>query len=310
MSVSTISTRSAFGLRRGAQALGSSFVVAAVLVSGLLGCSSPPSTDEVAAADSAEPELEPLQLTVFDCGRLRLDDVAMFGLTNDETPVRELFVPCYVVDHPNGSLLWDGGLPSATPSEWTEMEGGGATQMLAQSLSDQLEAMDRDMSFDFVAFSHMHFDHVGVANEVEAGTWLVQKPEHEAAFAESVELAAFEPTLYSGLADANTQLLEGDHDVFGDGRVRIISAPGHTPGHQVLFVDLDETGPVVLSGDLYHFRESREMGKVPVFNWDEDITRQSFARVDAFLQETGAKLWIEHELAFHEGLELAPHAYQ
>ncbi len=280
--------------------------LAAALLVVLIACGAPSATEDQTAA---EPAVEPLQLTVFDCGRLRLENVAMFGLTNDETPVRELFVPCYVIDHPDGSLLWDGGMPSSTPAQWSPLEGGGGEQMLAQPLSEQLAAMGRNMSFHYVAFSHLHFDHVGVANEVAAGTWLVQRTEHEAAFGDSVELAAFQPALYEGLRDANTQLLDGDHDVFGDGRVVIVSAPGHTPGHQVLFVDLEETGPIVLSGDLYHFKESREMGKVPVFNWKQDVTRESFERVESFLEEKGATLWIEHELAFHETLELAPHSY-
>ena len=88
-----------------------------------------------------------------------------------------------------------------------------------------------------------------------------------------------------------------DHDVFGDGRVRIISAPGHTPGHQVLYVDLEEEGPVILSGDLYHFRASHMGRRVPTFNFDSATTVASMDRVDALLAELGAELWIEHDLA-------------
>ena len=53
-----------------------------------------------------------------------------------------------------------------------------------------------------------------------------------------------EAHLYEDLREAETILLNGDHDVFGDGRVRILSAPGHTRGHQILFLDLAETGPL------------------------------------------------------------------
>ena len=51
------------------------------------------------------------KLYVFDCGAINLGDVTMFGLQPDETPVRELFVPCYVIEHGNQRLLWDTGLP-------------------------------------------------------------------------------------------------------------------------------------------------------------------------------------------------------
>ncbi len=61
-------------------------------------------------------------------------------------------------------------------------------------------------------------------------------------------------------------MLTGDHDVFGDGSVRILKTPGHTPGHQVLFVKLKKAGVVVLSGDLWHQRASVKPHRVPGFN--------------------------------------------
>jgi N-acyl homoserine lactone hydrolase len=232
----------------------------------------------------------------------------MFGLEDDDTDVRELAVPCYVVEHPRGRMLWDGGLPSSLASTpgWQQDALGGAVR-LDRTLAQQLAAMNLGMdAFDYVAFSHMHFDHVGVANEVRGATLLIQRAEHDAAFAEGAATPGFDAKLYEGLRGARTQILDGDHDVFGDGRVRIIAAPGHTPGHQVLFVGLEETGPVVLSGDLYHFAASRELRRVPPFNTDADQTLASMQRVERLLEETGATLWIEHELARFEQLELAP----
>ena len=72
----------------------------------------------------------------------------------------------------------------------------------------------------------------------------MQRGDYEAAFAEPITVPAVQPELLTNLRDADRLILDGDHDVFGDGRVRLISAPGHTPGHQVLFVDLDWTGPL------------------------------------------------------------------
>jgi N-acyl homoserine lactone hydrolase len=245
------------------------FVAAGLM--GMLGCS--PSGEE-----------PPLTLHEFDCGRLVYEspEAVGFGVRDDETAVRELLVPCYVVDHPDGLLLWDGGLSS---------------DQVDRPFSGQLEALGLSLdSFDYVAFSHMHYDHVGVANEIGSGTLLIQREEFEAAFAEEIEVPGFDPELYEGLIRLDRQLLDGDHDVFGDGRVRILSLPGHTPGHQALFVDLETEGPVVLSGDLYHFRLSREKRIVPVFNVDSLATLQSMDRLEAFLVEEGATLWIEHDL--------------
>lgn len=247
------------------------------------------------------------RLYVFDCGMLSFEDVAAFGLTNDETDVREMIVPCYVIEHEQGRLLWDGGLPSAVAEQegWVYNDGGTG-QRLDRTLSEQLADMGLSMdSFDYAAFSHVHFDHIGVANEVQGATLLIQQTEYDDAFGGDVR-AIYQPDLYNGLADLEMILLDGDHDVFGDGSVRIISTPGHTSGHQSLFVDLRNSGPVVLSGDLYHFRFSRREQRVPSFNVVRDTTLESMAHVEQLLEETGAELWIEHDLALFGELPHAP----
>lgn len=251
-----------------------------------------------------------VKLYVFDCGMLRFESIEDFSIADDETDIRDLIVPCYIVEHEKGRLLWDGGLPSKT-ADVDGWQGEGMLARLDRTFSEQLPAIGLDMSsFDYVAFSHMHFDHVGIANEVSGATLIIQKTEYDAAFADEVTVPGVDPTLYDNLKDAERILIEGDYDVFGDGRVRIISAPGHTPGHQVLFIDLENTGPVVLSGDLYHFAISRQDRRVPGFNVDKDMTLASMDRVEALVEETGAALWIEHELAFFEQLNTAPGYYE
>jgi N-acyl homoserine lactone hydrolase len=98
--------------------------------------------------------------------------------------------------------------------------------------------------------------------------------------------------------------------VFGDGAVIVKAAPGHTPGHQVLYVKLAETGPIVLSGDLYHYPQERTMGRFPTFEFNLDQTRASRAALDAFLTRTKARLWIQHDFTAHAALKKAPEYYQ
>jgi glyoxylase-like metal-dependent hydrolase (beta-lactamase superfamily II) len=258
--------------------------------------------------DSTEADLK---LYVFDCGMLRFDSIEPFSIADDETDIRDLIVPCYVVEHEYGRLLWDGGMPSSTAElEGWQEEDTGMWSRLDRTLSEQLPGIGLDMtSFDYMAFSHMHFDHVGVANEVDGATLIIQKAEYDATFGDEVTVPGVVPTLYENLKDAERILIEGDHDVFGDGRVRIISAPGHTPGHQVLLIDLANTGPVVLSGDLYHFAITRQERRVPEFNVDREKTLASMDRVEALVEEAGATLWIEHELELFEQLNKAPAFY-
>jgi len=142
---------------------------------------------------------------------------------------------------------------------------------LDRTFSEQLPEIGLDMnSFDYAAYSHMHFDHVGVANEVNGATLIIQKKEYDAAFADEVTVPGFDPTLYNDLKDA---------------------------------------GRILIEGDLYHFAISRQDRRVPKFNVDRDLTLASMDRVEALVEETGAAFWIEHELAFFEQLNKAPAYY-
>ena len=286
-------------------------ILIVMLLAAGVACGGAPSGEgsrPVAPAGETEAEAS-LRLYIFECGRIYVDDVVRFGLEDHETDVRELVVPCYVVEHPAGRMLWDGGLPSAYADPDQRPDNARLDRTLAQQLADLDLGFDLT-TLDYVAFSHLHYDHIGVANEIEGATWLVQRPEYNAMFVEPETVPTARPELYGNLRDAETVILSGDHDVFGDGRVRIISAPGHTPGHQVLFLDLAETGPLVLSGDLYHFRHSREQRRVPTFNYDADMTLEAMDRVEALVAEAGATFWIEHDLALFETLDTAPAYYQ
>ena len=247
-----------------------------------------------------------LRLHVLDCGRLAFADVSAFGLDNSETDVRELFVPCYLIDHDGELMIWDAGLP-------LDMVGPrqpDASGWYETSVIDQLAAMDiSPADIDYAAYSHFHYDHVGAANAFAAATLLIQRTEYEAAFETPETNPVFRPELYEQLRGSDKIMLEGDHDVFGDGSVTIVSAPGHTPGHQVLKLELENFGPLVLSGDLYHFEASRRLRRTPVFNTDAGQTLASMDKVEALVEETGASFWIEHSLELAESLNLAPAYY-
>lgn len=252
-----------------------------------------------------------IRLHVFDCGRVSMDDISAFGLSNADTDVRELFVPCYLIEHPTkGRLLWDAGLPPEVVGKGPQPAGQGSVQEYRESLIDQLNDIDLGPEdIDFIAFSHMHFDHVGSANLFSDSNLLIQESEYQAAFKDYADYPVFTYDLYKDLAGSTKTLLSGDHDVFGDGKVKIVSAPGHTPGHQVLYVYLNNYGPVLLSGDLYHFEASREKRSVPVFNTNKEDTLASMAKVERFLKSTSATLWIQHNLEQATRLNLSPSYY-
>lgn len=279
-------------------------------------CSSQPNPTVAAAPPlgenrTAQAHTSP-RLYVLDCGTLRFADVAMFGLTNEETAVRELAVPCYLIDHPKGLLLWDTGLPSALAGTQTFTEvSEGVAALYPKSLSAQLGELGWATSdIDKIAFSHLHFDHAGSANLFTQSQLLIQRDEYVAAFEEADQFVGiFDPAQYGKLADARRRVLTGDHDVFGDDSVHIIAAPGHTPGHQVLLVRLAGQGSILLSGDLYHFQFNREQRRVPAFNFDAELSQKSMSKVEALLEQEQATFWLQHDKRLFDSLRHSPAYY-
>ncbi len=254
---------------------------------------------------------EDLKLYLFDCGSISLDDVSAFGLSNEETDVRELFVPCYLIQHEKGNLLWDSGLPASVSQSAEGVDVQGMHLRYNTPLVKQLAQMNIEPEdIDYLALSHMHFDHSSGANEFAGAKLLIQQAEYQAAFPDVENYAYFDKAWYSALENSDKELLQGEYDVFGDDSVIIYSAPGHTPGHQVLYLDLKDTGPILLSGDLYHFRFSRDHRRVPTFNFDREKSLKSMTDIENLLKQKHATLWIEHDKAFADTLNKAPIYYR
>ena len=260
-----------------------------------------------------------LRLYIFDCGTLESADMSRYRLNESEVDTTKMSVSCYLVAHPKGLLMWDVGAvpdaswtPTGEPQEQhlTLPDGQARTVTVTTPLVAQLAAAGyapRDVTY--LALSHYHYDHTANANEFASATWLARRIEREAMFADPPP-ALTQPSTYAALKTAKTRLLgREDGDVFGDGTVVLKLAPGHTPGHQVLYVTLAKTGGVVLSGDLYHYPAERALARVPTFEFSEAQTITSRVAIDAFLIRTGAQLWIQHDFAGNAARRKAPAYY-
>jgi N-acyl homoserine lactone hydrolase len=166
-------------------------------------------------------------------------------------------------------------------------------------------------SITYLALSHYHWDHTANANDFAGATWLVRPEERDAMFPASESGPPLtQPSTYRALRMSRTVLIHDDeYDVFGDGTVIMKKAPGHTSGHQVLYVQLPTTGGVVLSGDLYHYPEERTLNRVPTFEVNPDQTVATRAAIDAFLAKTHAKMWIQHDFTGNAQLKKSPAYY-
>jgi N-acyl homoserine lactone hydrolase len=250
-----------------------------------------------------------VRLYVFNCGVLKGLDPAMFHFTKNQVKTTEMAVPCYLVVDPKGTLMWDVGvIPDAELEGRTAATKGYATA--TRTLRSQLAQIGYEPSdITYLAMSHYHSDHTANANEFAASTWLVRKVEWDWMFAPKPQ-GIIDPSTYSKLRHSKTIFLTKDeYDVFGDGKVIIKYAPGHTPGHQVLIVKLAKTGTVVVAGDLYHFPEERFTDKVPTFEYNKKESLASRAMIEAYIQRTHAQLWIEHDYIANAKLKKSPRYY-
>jgi glyoxylase-like metal-dependent hydrolase (beta-lactamase superfamily II) len=267
-----------------------------------------------AAGDAAQTP----RLYVFDGGVLA-SDPTRYRLTEAEVDEIPLSIASYLIVHPRGILLWDAGavadaerIAGGIGVEQRVLRADGQERFvkLGPPLLEQLAAAGYSPSdVTHLALSHLHWDHTADANAFAQATWLVRQIERDAMFGTEPPGGA-RPQTYAELAQSRAVIItDEEHDVFGDGTVIIKHAPGHTQGHQVLYVKLAKTGGVLLSGDLYHYPQERTLDRLPTFEFSEEQTRSARENVEEFLTRTGAALWIQHELAAHRKLKKAPEFY-
>lgn len=261
------------------------------------------------SADAQRSQTAPTspRIYVFDNGSIAGLDPAVFNFKREELREVDFVNASYLIVHPRGTVMVDsGGIADS------EFKGDGSPvkegiMTATKPLLPQLAAAGyapRDLTY-FV-LTHYHSDHTGNANAFAGATWIVQKAERDFMFADNPQ-GIVQPATYAALRNAKTKALDNeDLDVFGDGTVVVLSTPGHTPGHQVVAVKLANRGTVVLGGDLYHYPEERTTGRTPTFEFNAEQSKVSRARVEQYLEDNKATLWIEHDLATHAALPKSP----
>lgn len=238
------------------------------------------------------------RLYAIDCGQSRTPDLSPWTTPADKGRPYTFANICYLIRHARGWMLWDSGhpdryaaIPEGVPNQ-RRTSIAFVQKPLVQSLRE-IGVAPADIRW--FAMSHSHPDHTGNANLFAHATIFMQQVEWDAAFGPEPQRFGYNPATYDQLRNANVVKLRGDHDVFGDGSVVIKSTPGHTPGHQSLFVRLPRSAPVLLSGDFVHLRANWEAMRVPSINFDREQSLRSMQAMDAFLKQTGARLWINHD---------------
>lgn len=255
--------------------------------------------DEKKSVENNKPEVKLFQLIG---GSILVKKLEVFSQDTTYTGQSKQFTDAYyVISHPKGNLMWDAGLPEqlVIPEPYDEPSGVYRIQR-PDSLVNQLKSIGFKIEdFQYFAMSHSHFDHTGHANYMKNATWIVQENEYNSVLGDSL---AQKDASVSALK--KVKKITGDYDVFGDGTVVVKYMPGHTIGHQVLYVEVSGLEkPILLTGDLYHFEENRKNKGVPSFNYDVKQTLESMEKFEAFAKEKNAEVIIQHSPKDFQKLE-------
>ena len=249
------------------------------------------------------------RMYVINCGENHVKDVSRWtpGVNVGRPHVFSNY--CYLVKHAKGWMLWDTGNAdrlAAMPNGMT-VAGGSITVYMKKPLVESLKEIGvTPADIKHLAMSHGHGDHSGNVNLFTAATLYVQRPEYAAMFGPEPQKFGFIPANFEKIRANPAMIIDGDHDVFGDGTVVIKSAPGHTPGHQVLVVRLPKTGPVMLSGDMVHLQYSWNYRVVPSFNFDVQQSMSTIDAMKAYARDTNTQLWVNHDMEQSAKIPKAP----
>ena len=215
-----------------------------------------------------------VRVTPLECGWITTDAGSM---VTGETGRFRMPVGAFLVEHARGAVVFDTGMHPSLVHDTTRLgplapmfdvhlDGSG---LMASRLGEA--GMD-PADVDIAVLSHLHFDHAGGLCQLPEARVLVQEKEWRAAFHPVlVEHGVYTPADVD-LGHDRT-LLDGEHDVFGDGSVRIVPTPGHTIGHQSLLVE----GRLLLVGDACYCRVALDRDALPAFSFDAERQRACFA---------------------------------
>jgi glyoxylase-like metal-dependent hydrolase (beta-lactamase superfamily II) len=236
-----------------------------------------------------------MRLHALTCGWL---DGPMGGFLAGEPGRLRVPVPCFLIEHPRGAVLFDSGLHPATredPAARLGVVAGifGVHFAPGEEVAARLAALGIEAAgVRFLINSHLHFDHTGGNAQIPNARLVVQRREWEAGHEpEQIARQFYFPHDYD--LGHDVLLIGGEHDLFGDGRIVCLPTHGHTPGHQSLRVRLD-SGDVILTADACYLRRTLETLHLPSVADDPEAMRAALLRLRA-LRAAGARLIFGHD---------------
>jgi N-acyl homoserine lactone hydrolase len=218
----------------------------------------------------------------------------------------------FLVDHPRGRLLFDTGVHclarvdpltrlGADRMKRLTVKSGEGDDVIPQLARLGLSPGD----VRYVANSHLHFDHCGGNEFFPHATFLVQRPELETARRPDWP-RGYKPSVIDFDHPLDYRMLDGEHDVFGDGSVVLLPTYGHTPGHQSLLIRAGKGAQLVCASDACYTRENMDRDVLPTILWDATVMRDSLAALRRLRDKTGVTMLYGHDPAQWETIPRAP----
>ena len=237
-----------------------------------------------------------IKLWRLECGSLDENRERPWAWQRLATPC-----PCFLIRHGDRYMLWDAGISARA------IGMNHAVYKLDRTISDQLKVIGvKPEQVEFVGISHYHGDHTGQASQFPQATLLIGAGDLEVLKRPVSPRGAAPPHIKPWLeGGSKVEALVEDHDVFGDGSVKILMTPGHTPGHSALLVKL-KSGPMILAGDLWFAHSDVLRGTMPEFNASRAETVASRDRISRLAEALDAVVIIQHEPADLAKLPLFP----
>ena len=243
-------------------------------------------------------------------------DLDRSGFFCDVAPGTRVTVPviCFLIAHPRGHVLLDTGVHRQALTDPLARLGerrAGLFRLRSQpndEIVNQLALLGLGPGdIRYVVNSHFHFDHCGGNEFFPHSRFLVQRPEMEAAR----QAIAGAPIRYSPSPidfdhPLDYQLVDGEHDVFGDGEVVLLPTYGHTPGHQSVLVRRGKGDDLVLTADACYTRENMDRDVLPTVLWDPAEMSRSLATLREWRDRKGATVVYGHDPGQWQGLNRAP----
>jgi glyoxylase-like metal-dependent hydrolase (beta-lactamase superfamily II) len=233
-------------------------------------------------------------------GQIELDRASMLS---DLSPGQPWTVPVlsFLVAHPRGRLLFDTGVHCQARLDPLTRLGAERMKRLTvksregEDVLPQLATLGlKPDDVRYVANSHLHFDHCGGNEFFPKATFLVQRPEIQAARTPGF-VPKYSPSPIDFDHALDYQLIEGEHDVFEDGSVILFPTYGHTPGHQSLRVRAGKGADLVCASDACYTRENMDRDVLPNILWDPGVMRESLASLRRLRDQGGAAMLYGHD---------------